>query len=310
MDINKQLFFSHTWRADLLGRDTHKRVHELVKKIREEGWTTWFDEEDMGGNIDAAMANGIDHAEAIIVCLTETYCKKVNETAKDQRKRDNCLKEWTYANTRNKLMVPVVMEPALLNISDWPPGVVSLYLSSILYIDASKADLMPAVKSITKFLSQQGLSPSKKLHIISTPIQSPKCSPPLQALPNILDIPELPLNKSRHSSPIRLNSSTYLSSFIKRRSPPGSRSPKRSISPTSKKSHIETRPIIRTNSLSRLSNIIHTISLSRSNSNKKLDNISVRSLSLSDKPGAIYLNAFKNTRSRSRSTGQLQDLAL
>ena len=64
------------------------------------------------------------------------------------------------------------------------------------------------------------------------------------------------------------------------------------------------------NSLSRLSNIIHTISLSRSNSNKKLDNISVRSLSLSDKPCAIYLNAFKNTRSRSRSTGQLQDLAL
>ena len=28
MKKNKQLFFSHTWRPDNLGRNTHKRVHD------------------------------------------------------------------------------------------------------------------------------------------------------------------------------------------------------------------------------------------------------------------------------------------
>ena len=74
----KQLFFSHTWKRDKLDRDTHTRVYELARNLRKYGWTTWFDEEDMGGNIDAAMANGIDNADVILVCLTEEYCKKVN----------------------------------------------------------------------------------------------------------------------------------------------------------------------------------------------------------------------------------------
>ena len=160
---NKQLFFSHTWRPDNLGRNTHTRVYDVVKQLRDNGWTTWFDEEDMGGNIDAAMADGIDNAEAILVCLTETYCKKVNETAKNPRNRDNCLKEWTYANARNKLLIPVIMEPCLLNPSDWPPGIVSLYLGSTLYIDATKEDLNTAVIFTNKFLLKHGLQPRNKV---------------------------------------------------------------------------------------------------------------------------------------------------
>lgn len=154
----KQLFFSHTWHCDNLGRDTHQRVHELVKKIRYKGWTTWFDEEDMGGNIDAAMAEGIDCADAVILCLSETYFNKVQETAKDPRKRDNCLKEWTYMNTRNKLIIPVIMEPCLQDVKNWPPGIISLYLGSTLYIDASN-DFDKAIESIHKFLYQESLQP-------------------------------------------------------------------------------------------------------------------------------------------------------
>jgi len=163
MNKNKQLFFSHTWRPDNIGRNTHDRVYELVKKLRDNGWTTWFDEEDMGGNIDAAMAEGIDNADAILVCLTETYCKKVNNTAKNPRNRDNCLKEWTYANTRNKLLIPVIMEPCLLNPSEWPPGIVSLYLGSTLYIDATNDDLSNAVIFANKFLLKHGLQPNNKV---------------------------------------------------------------------------------------------------------------------------------------------------
>ena len=162
---NKQLFFSHTWKSDNLGRDNHARVCELARQLKKRGWGTWIDEEDMGGNIDAAMAAGIDGADVIIVCLTEMYCKKVNETAKDPRKRDNCLKEWTYANSRDKLMIPVIMEPCLYNISNWPPGVVTLYLGSTLYIDATSDDLDKAVIYINKTLLTYKLRPHNDIDI-------------------------------------------------------------------------------------------------------------------------------------------------
>ena len=156
----KQLFFSHTWQNDKLGRDNHKRVYDLAKKLEKCGWTIWIDEDDMKGNIDAAMADGIDNAEAIIVCLTENYCIKVNETAKDPRRRDNCLKEWTYANVRNKLMIPVIMEPCLSSITNWPPGVVSLYFGSTLYINGAKEDLNFTTISLIKLLEQYNLQPA------------------------------------------------------------------------------------------------------------------------------------------------------
>ena len=158
--MHRQLFFSHTWQTDKLGRDNHKRVYDLAKKLKKCGWTIWIDEDDMKGNIDAAMADGIDNSEAVIVCLTEGYCIKVNETAKDPRKRDNCLKEWTYANVRNKLMIPVIMEPCLSSITNWPPGVVSLYFGSTLYINGAKDDLNFTTISLAKMLEQYKLQPA------------------------------------------------------------------------------------------------------------------------------------------------------
>lgn len=206
----KQLFFSHTWRPDNLGRDTHQRVHELVKKIRLKGWTTWFDEEDMGGNIDAAMAEGIESADAIIICLTESYCKKINETAKDPRKRDNCLKEWTYANNRNKFMVPIVMEPCLLNTADWPPGIISLYLSSTLFIDASEDNLDKATEAINKFLYQEDLQPDINIRFSNSKIiHRPPPSPPLKSnsthkllspLPSFLSMSLLPISQNKSNT--------------------------------------------------------------------------------------------------------------
>ena len=126
----------------------------------------------MKGNIDAAMADGIDNAEAVIVCLTDGYCIKVNETAKDPRRRDNCLKEWTYANVRNKLMIPVIMEPCLSSITNWPPGVVSLYFGSTLYINSAKDDLnFPAI-SLAKMLEQYNLQPAINTITLDTSTQN------------------------------------------------------------------------------------------------------------------------------------------
>lgn len=155
--MKKQIFFSHDWRIDSQGRNNHKRVHSIVKQIQKYGYSTWFDEEDMNGNIDAAMADGIEHADAVIVCITETYCNKINNASRDSRKRDNCLKEWTYAHARNKLMIPIIMEHQMLDTSKWPPGVVSMYLASTLYINATKDSDNMTILSLIKVLEINGI---------------------------------------------------------------------------------------------------------------------------------------------------------
>lgn len=166
----KQIFFSHTWRPDKLGRDNHERVKTLVKKIKCLGWSTWFDEEDMKYNIDVSMSDGIENCEAVIVCLTETYFKKVNETARNPRSRDNCLKEWTYSTTRNKLIIPIIMEPCLKDMSKWPSGIITMYFGNLLYIDASDDNLNSAIISLDRILKDNGLLTR---HIPHTPPSTP-----------------------------------------------------------------------------------------------------------------------------------------
>jgi len=159
--MNKQLFFSHTWQNDKLNRNNHMRVRELAEELYKFGWSYWIDEDNMISNIDAAMAKGIDNAEVVIICLTEQYFIKVNETANNPQKRDNCLKEWTYAIARNKLMIPVIMDISLSNISDWPPGIISLYFGSTLYINASTDNLKKTAYDIDKLLLKYHLKSMK-----------------------------------------------------------------------------------------------------------------------------------------------------
>ena len=170
--ITKQIFFSHTWRMDKMNRDTHKRVLLLVRGLQKLGWGTWIDEDDMIGNIDAAMAMGIDNCECVLVCITEEYCKKVNNAANNLCTRDNCHKEWNYAHIRDKLMIPVIMEKHLLDITKWPAGVVPLHLASLLYVDASSDELQPSINEIHKRLLRHKLIPK----IIKRPILRRKLS--------------------------------------------------------------------------------------------------------------------------------------
>ena len=228
---HRQLFFSHTWQKDNLNRDTHTRVYDLAKKLEKCGWSIWIDEELMIGNIDAAMANGIENADVIIVCLTEQYCLKVNETAKDPHKRDNCLKEWTYANARNKLMIPIIMEPKLLSMSNWPPGIVSLYFGSTLYINATSDNLNSAVIMINKILEQYGLKPNRNIQFNNIGISNSNI---MEILKNINA--SLALNKTKTKNNTNTsfqNLLNYLSlnrKFQKRRySAPAPLSPKRNL---------------------------------------------------------------------------------
>mgnify|MGYP006086997763 CR=1 FL=1 len=133
----KNLFMSHTWRYDELNRDTHQRVKLISNELRNMGYTTWFDEDDMvNGNIDISMAEGIDNCDCFIVCLTKNYINKINEASKNMLIRDNCYKEFNYANVSNKIMIPLILEPGISKL----PGIIGLYLGNQYFIDFSFSD--------------------------------------------------------------------------------------------------------------------------------------------------------------------------
>ena len=155
----KDAFLSHPWAKDDLGRCTHARVKLLSGELRAVGVSTWFDEEEMIGNIDAAMASGIDAAQVVVVCLTRAYFDKVSCAATNLRQRDNCFKEWSYAQNRKKLMLPVIMEPGLRDPSGWPAGVVAMHFGGMLYVDASESvDMKRPAQEVRSMLTRMGVA--------------------------------------------------------------------------------------------------------------------------------------------------------
>ena len=157
---SNQLFFSHAWSNDNLNRNNHIRVMKLSKIIKNFGFKIWIDEENIIDDVDFSMVNGIDNSSVIIICLTTEYFNKINRAAANPIINDNCYKEWCYSNTRNKIMIPIIMEPSLKNISDWPPGIISMYFSSKLYIDGSSNNLDIAGLHLKNYLEKMNILPN------------------------------------------------------------------------------------------------------------------------------------------------------
>ena len=94
--MTKQLFLSHAWGNDNLNRDNHARCKLIHDKLKERHYSVWLDDNEMYGNIDSATMKGIDGASAILLCLTEKYCNKINNAVNNNSPNDNCYKEWNY----------------------------------------------------------------------------------------------------------------------------------------------------------------------------------------------------------------------
>ena len=147
------LFMSHSWDADSIGRSTHDRVKYLKKQLQNLGWKIWFDEEQLflGCNIDIEMSNGIQNSDAVCVCITKSYINKVN------KQNNNCAKEWNFAQMIGKKILPIIMEKDLLDIRSWPSGIMTMYLGNTFYIDCSGTDISDTAKKLSKMLQLLGL---------------------------------------------------------------------------------------------------------------------------------------------------------
>jgi hypothetical protein len=59
-------FLSHDWGEDELGRDNHGRVGKVCGALQDAGLAVWFDEDELSGDVNLQMANGIEVRAAAI----------------------------------------------------------------------------------------------------------------------------------------------------------------------------------------------------------------------------------------------------
>jgi len=159
---NKDLFLSHNWGKDSLGRDNHARVLKLNEALKKARVKTWFDADQLGCHIGQEMTDGIDSCKQIAVCITRRYIDKV---ATRYGLEDNCRLEFDYSARRKgiKNLVPIVMEPECLISKNWN-GVVGATLADLLYINYTEDNMLDAcVTDILKKLNADKLLNEIKL---------------------------------------------------------------------------------------------------------------------------------------------------
>ena len=83
-------FVTHDWGEGGRNHALISQINALLKKL---GINTWYDEERMSGDIQDAMAEGIENTLCVVVFITSRYYNKVN--GKDSR--DNCRFEFRHA---------------------------------------------------------------------------------------------------------------------------------------------------------------------------------------------------------------------
>lgn len=133
--LKYHVFLSHDWGEEDC---THKIISKINSRLSEYGFETWFDENRIQTDIGGEIARGIDRAKMVLVFLTRRYLEKVSSEG------DNyCKHEFNFAIERKgtSRIIPVVMEPALLDTKRWF-GPVGLFLNKALYVDMSSDSLI------------------------------------------------------------------------------------------------------------------------------------------------------------------------
>ena len=167
--IDKQIFISHAWGIDELERNNHERCKYLYDLLTKSKYSVWFDEIDIKGNIDNSIIKGINNSSIIIICLTKHYCNKINNAVLNNQPNDNCYKEWNYSLFKNRIMIPILMEPSMKEVFETTEGVIQMYLNNTLYIDMSK-DIDEKYKELEETLNYYGIY--NKLELTITPNSS------------------------------------------------------------------------------------------------------------------------------------------
>ena len=156
--MGKDIFISHAWGYDELERDNHIRSKEIADMLLKKNYGVWFDNYDMYGNIDNAIMKGINNSKIVIICLTKKYCEKINNAINNNFLNDNCYKEWSYCLFKQKIIIPIIMEPCMKNVY-FQDGIIQMYLHNTLFVDC--ADDFNE-NQIIRFININNIFPNKQ----------------------------------------------------------------------------------------------------------------------------------------------------
>ena len=156
----KNLFLSHAWQTDARGRSTHAVVRDLRMALGALGRAVWFDEEQLllGDCIDVELCRGIQESDVVVVCITRAYCDKINT----QSQRDSCAKEFRLALSLNKKILPIILERDMLDATQWPPGVMRMYLANTFHLDATDDDTAKVARNMSQMLELLGVTRKRR----------------------------------------------------------------------------------------------------------------------------------------------------
>lgn len=123
------------------------KVKRIAEALTEHGIRVWFDiNGDMSGNINVAMAEGVENSKCVLSFATEAYRKSVN-----------CQKELTYANQLKKPIIPVLVEDIDISQEDW----LSMIIASVNHVQLNEADFDDSFKQLTERLDALSVAEAK-----------------------------------------------------------------------------------------------------------------------------------------------------
>ena len=101
--------------------DYQPEVRKICETLKRTGFNVWMDLDKMSGDIYKKMAEAVEGADIIIVCMSTKY-----------QMSENCNKEFEYAQVKKKKIIPIKMEKDF-----HATGSLGLITAGKLYIDFS-----------------------------------------------------------------------------------------------------------------------------------------------------------------------------
>ena len=131
-------FVTHDWGVDGEGRDNHERVIAVARALEKAGLRVWLDEQEMRGDVNQQMTDGIDDSACLLAFITKRYLLKAGGKGPNGD-NDNCKLEFDYGLRRKKVenFVVAVMERGCMDPNEWQ-GVVGGKLGGKLYINLTE----------------------------------------------------------------------------------------------------------------------------------------------------------------------------
>jgi len=142
-------FLSHNWGYDEEGRDNHIRVSGFNDELKKRNIKTWFDTEQMKGNILDNMAGGIDDSQIAIIFVTKDYINKVAGKGPNGE-NDNCKIEFQYARTQKGVenILTVVMEPSCKDVREWKGSLGAALGDNLYYSFTEDKELKSCIEEV------------------------------------------------------------------------------------------------------------------------------------------------------------------